>query len=225
MFGISDHGSWQCLSGVRGGRNRTEAMPSAYQAFVFPSNFLPSLFTHHLLSALSPVTTRSRPTIGLSSCGLTTVSILNLFSLPHVVPATPDHTQGATFGAESPLARAAPPRARHGVKRDASTRPLATGPSWEPGPLLYLSLRPRGWLPLHQSCLSSARGASPRRPAPPGSLLAPSSAPASRSLCGSLMMKTTGHMKAAPLMRVRGLQATWEVADSTAPAGTQRPSH
>lgn len=200
-------------------------MPSAHQAFVFLSNLPPSVFTHCLLSTLSPITVRSHPATGLSSCGLTSVSILNLFSLPRVVLTAPDHTQGVSFGAETPPG---PSRlsvgtawGKAGCLHASPHRRTLLGA----GPPPYLSRQPRGLLPLHQSRLSSARGAVPRRPAPPGSPSAPSSAPASHSFCGSLMMKTTGHMKAAPLMRVRGLQAMWEVVDSTAPAGRQRPSH
>lgn len=169
-------------------------------------------------SALSPIAARSRPAASLSSCGLTSVSVFkNVFSLPHVVPAAPDHTWGVTFDDETPpgpsspsvgpawgkagCLRAAP---RHGTLLGAGTPP-------------YLSPRPR----CRYIKAAFPAPAVPRRAArlPVGSFLC------SHSLCGSLMMKTTGHMKAAPLMRVRGLQATWEVADSTAPAEPQRPSH
>lgn len=84
------------------------------------------------------------------------------------------------------------------------------------GTPLYLSPQPQGWLPLHQSCpwcLTVLAWL------PIGSF-----APASRSLCGSLMMKTSGHMKVTPFARAGGLQATWEAAGSTAPAGMQQPS-
>lgn len=41
------------------------------------------LFTHHPLLTLSPLGTCSHPALSLSSCGLTSIFILNLF--PHIV--------------------------------------------------------------------------------------------------------------------------------------------
>lgn len=64
-------------------QDHTEALLSACQAFHFPSKLLPSLFTHHPLFTLSPLGTCSHPALSSSSCGLTSIFILNLF--PHIV--------------------------------------------------------------------------------------------------------------------------------------------
>lgn len=61
-------------------QDHTETLLSACQAFSFPAKLLPLLFTHHLLPTLLPLTTCSPPALSLSSCGLTSVFILNLFS-------------------------------------------------------------------------------------------------------------------------------------------------
>lgn len=194
---------------LRGERQRESHRSSAesFQVFVFPSSLLPSLLTRCLPSPLSPIPALpSSHRLVLPWPPLLPSPISFLFPTSCRLPRA---TRGATRGAEPPHG--------HNVGRSEKL-PRVPSPQDPPG-CLYLSSQPQGWLLPHQSRPSSARGASPRRP---GSPSAPSSAPASRSLCGWLMMKTTGHMKAAPLTRVRGLQATWEVADSRARLGRSR---
>lgn len=135
--GVWDRRPWEPAGPQRGERRQESPTSSAECLPSFPFSIQLAAIPVHPPSAspLSPIAAHSRPAAGLSSCGLTSVSVLqNLFSLPHVVPAAPDHTWGVTFGAETTPAQAASPWARHGGKRDASVRPLATGPSLAPGP-------------------------------------------------------------------------------------------
>lgn len=60
-------------------QDHTEALLSACQAFSFPSKLLPFLFTHHPFPTLLTLTICSHPALSLSSCGFTSMLILNLF--------------------------------------------------------------------------------------------------------------------------------------------------
>lgn len=172
-------------------QDHTEALLSTCRVFRFTSKFLPSLFTHHPLPTSHP----SLPAPIQPSCGLTSMFILDLFSHT-VLCQLPWTLLESDFWCQDSLGLIS----------------LSMG----------TAVRKAGWLhtsPYHKTLLgartlpylSCGAGADchyikavipaltvPCWPTLPDSSLSPSSAPVLHSRHGTVVMKTTGHMKAAP---------------------------
>ena len=184
VFGTGDRGPGRASVGGEAAGTARELCPALTKlSFSHPTrchpcspNFLPSLSTHHLPSALHP-----------PPCAPTHHQLVLLWSPlrahpPFISPSRrragpPSPRTRGDLRCRDPLTQAAPLWAWHGVKRGASTRPLAMAPRDPPGSRVpAIPEPPAPGLAATASKLPPQRPrcrAVPCRPTPPGSPSAP----------------------------------------------------